>query len=398
LESVIKNLESSNSFPDSRFPIPDSTKPFHLSKLLLNNFRNYSSLSLTVNPSPVVITGPNGSGKTNILEAISFLSPGKGLRKIALQEADKISENGRNYWSISATIKHGYEELQIGTGRDQLSKTNKRIVRVDGDNLRSNAELASFFSVMWLTPQMDGIFIGSSSERRKFLDRLVYNFDPEHASRVYSYEYTMRERAKLLQNKGDASWLSVLENKLAERAVSIAAARIDTVETIKTAIIQSNTLFPKAQIAVDGFVESLLAENSALAAEELIRKNLFDNRGYDYATGRTRVGTHRSDFVVTHIEKNMPAASCSTGEQKALLLSIILAEARAKAAWKNSVPVLLLDEVVAHLDEARRASLFNELIEMNTQVWLTGTDLSLFENLQGRAQFLYVEAGEVTDY
>lgn len=378
-------------------PITQTTaKSFHISRLSLDNFRNYSNLNLTLDASPVILTGNNGSGKTNILEAISFLSPGRGLRKIKLEEADRIKpDGGAHHWSISSVVNYGYEEIRIGTGRDGAAGNNKRIVKIDGDVLKSQAELANLFSVMWLTPQMDGIFIGSSSDRRKFLDRLVYNFDPEHASRIYSYEYTVRERAKLLQKNGDASWIGVLENKLAERAISIAAARIDTVETIQSAIMQSNTAFPKAIINVAGAVEELLTTNSALRSEEIIRKQLFDSRSYDYTTGRTSVGTHRSDFVVTHMEKNMPAASCSTGEQKALLLSIILAEARAKAAWKNSVPVLLLDEVIAHLDEKRRASLFNELLDMHAQVWLTGTDSSLFEDLQGKAQFLGVENGAI---
>jgi DNA replication and repair protein RecF len=366
---------------------------FYISSLYLDNFRNYNNLKLTLNEKPVVLTGTNGSGKTNILEAISFLSPGRGLRKIRLDEADRITENGRKNWSLSAVIHQGYEEIRIGTGREANAESNKRIIKVDGDVVKNQAELAAMFSVMWLTPQMDGIFLGSSSDRRKFLDRLVYNFDAEHASRIYSYEYTMRERAKLLQNRGDASWLGVLENKLAERAVSIAAARIDAIETIQAAIMQSDTAFPKASISVNGEVESLIAENSSLYVEELIRKKLFEGRSYDFATGRTSVGTHRSDFVVIHTDKNMPAASCSTGEQKALLLSIILAEARAKATWKNSVPVLLLDEVVAHLDEYRRASLFHELLDMKTQVWLTGTDLSLFGGLERRAQFMTVDNG-----
>jgi DNA replication and repair protein RecF len=373
----------------------NKAKAFYISKLSLDNFRNYSSLSLTLDPQPIILTGHNGSGKTNILEAISFLSPGRGLRKIKLQEADCIRHGSTHHWSISAMVNQGYEEIRIGTGRDGASDSNKRIVKIDGEILKSQAELANMFSVMWLTPQMDGIFIGSSSDRRKFLDRLVYNFDPEHASRIYSYEYTMRERAKLLQKNGDASWVGILENKLAERAISIAAARIDTIETIQSVIMQSNTAFPKAIINVAGAVEELLSDNSALHAEEIVRKQLFDSRAYDYATGRTKVGTHRSDFVVTHMDKNMPAASCSTGEQKALLLSIILAEARAKAAWKNSVPVLLLDEVIAHLDEKRRTSLFNELVEMKTQVWLTGTDSSLFGDLIGKAQFLSVENGAI---
>jgi len=370
------------------------SEAYYLSGLTLTNFRNYKHLKLKTDSSPVVLTGENGAGKTNILEAISLLSPGKGVRKIKLSDADRLSESDKMPWSIVADISCGDEERRVGTGRVQLSDV-KRIIKIDGDLIKGQAELAEIFSVMWLTPQMDGLFIGASSDRRKFLDRLVYNFDPEHASRIYSYEYTMRERAKLLQNNGDRSWLAVLENKMAERSVSIAAARIDTINAIGHAISRSNTAFPKAVIGVEGIAEELVSNNSALYSEEELRKALFDARGRDAITGRTSAGSHRSDFVVVHREKNMPAASCSTGEQKALLISIILAEARAKAMWKGKVPVLLLDEVVAHLDEYRRRSLFDELLDMKAQVWMTGTDRSMFSYLEGSAQMLNVSAGFV---
>ena len=370
-------------------------RAFFISRLLLRNFRNYDTLRLELGADPVVLNGNNGSGKTNILEAVSFLSPGKGLRKIKLTEVDRVVTGGGSFpWSVSALIHKGSEDVQVGTGRDRVGDS-KRIVKINGDVIRGQAELANVFSVMWLTPQMDGLFIGSSSDRRKFLDRLVYNFDPSHASRIYSYEYTMRERAKLLQENADLAWIDVLESKMAERSVSIAAARIDAIEIIQSAMMQSQTVFPKAIIAVEGNVEEIMLENSALHAEEVIKQQLFDARVYDTNTGRTSIGTHRSDFIVTHAASKMPAASCSTGEQKALLLSIILAEARAKAIWKNSVPVLLLDEVVAHLDEHRRISLFNELLQMKAQVWMTGTDVSLFCGLEGRAQFFTVNDGIV---
>lgn len=370
---------------------------FYVSSAKLANYRNYSGLRLEFDASPVVLTGSNGSGKTNILEAISLLSPGKGFRKIKLNDADMI-EGGRALlpWSISAVVNKGHEEFQIGTGRE-LVTDSKRIVKIDGDIVKNQSELTSIFSVMWLTPQMDGLFISSSSDRRKFLDRLVYNFDPEHASRIYSYEYTMRERAKIIQQSSyDPSWVSVLENKMAERAVSIAAARIDTVEHIQAVINECKTAFPKADIDVQGGVERIMRENSALQAEEMLRKLLFESRGLDAKMGRTNVGVHRSDFIAFHNAKEMPAASCSTGEQKALLLSIILAEARAKALWKGSVPVLLLDEVVAHLDENRRASLFEEIFSMQAQVWMTGTDEELFKEISGKAQFFDVKDGVVS--
>lgn len=365
-----------------------------ISRLVLTQFRNYESLRLDVGPQPLVLTGANGAGKTNILEAISFLSPGRGVRGIKLNEADK---DGRYPWGVAATVIQGVYDVQIGTGRDASVASNKRIVKIDGEKMRGQAELARMFSVMWLTPQMDGIFIAGSSERRRFLDRLVYNFDGEHASRVYSYEHTVRERARLLQNGGDAAWVAVLEHKMAEKSIAVAAARLETVDILHQSIQHAPTVFPKADIAVEGAVENLLLEGmSALEAEERLKQKLFEARIYDAQTGRTHIGCHRSDFVVRHVEKNMPAALCSTGEQKALLLSIILAEARAKAIWKNSVPVLLLDEVVAHLDEVRRAALFDEFLAMGAQVWLTGTDVPLFEALQGKAQFLSVNNGVVS--
>lgn len=369
---------------------------FYVSRLQLQSFRNYSNLSLQLNSSPVVLYGHNGSGKTNILEAISLLSPGKGFRKIKLNDADMISEGrGLFPWSLSALINKGTEELLVGTGRLSLADS-KRITKIDGDVVKNQSELTSIFSVMWLTPHMDGLFMGSSADRRKFLDRLVYNFDPEHASRIFSYEYTVRERAKILQQNNDTAWLSVLENKMAERAVSIAAARLDTIEHIQSVINEFKTVFPKAIIGVNGAVEEIMRKTPALQAEEILRKQLFEARAYDAKSGRTSVGVHRSDFVVFHAGKNIHAASCSTGEQKALLLSIILAEARAKSIWKGGVPVLLLDEVVAHLDEVRRISLFEEIFSMQAQVWMTGTDIELFKEIQGKAQFFSVNNGVIS--
>ncbi len=397
---------------------------FSISKLSLSNFRNYDDLSLEINDKPVVITGPNGSGKTNILEAISFLSPGRGLRGVKLDEVDRkvgIGDWGSGIeeragyegagdkaypnpksripnsspWAISAKITSANDTVQIGTGRDVSSNANKRIVKIDGELIRSQAELANAFSVMWLTPQMDGLFLAPSSERRKFLDRLVYNFNPEHASLVYSYEYVVRERAKLLQENGDASWISVLETKMAEKAVAIAVARVDAINIIQDAVYIAPTAFPKAGLKVDGYVESLIGTAPALEIEELLKKKIRDCRSEDARAGRTNIGTHRSDFCVTHIQKNMPAQFCSTGEQKALLLTIIIAEARAKAMWKNNIPVLLLDEVVAHLDINRRNALFEEFLAMGAQVWMTGTDSILFAELQGKAQFLEIYGGKV---
>lgn len=373
--------------------IQTSSNKVFLEKLLLSNFRNYQNLNLNLSESPIVITGPNGAGKTNILEAVSFLSPGKGIRSVKLEEADRIVSGVVHKWVVSAKISSSGESLQVGTGHDNNGQSSKRVIKIEGEIIKSQAELAKVFSVMWLTPQMDGLFIAGNSDRRRFMDRLVYNFDAEHASRVYSYEYYVKERNRLLQEKPDQNWLTVLESKIAEKAISIAVARVDAIEIIQRAVMDAPSVFPKAKIGVEGFVENLVVGKPALKAEEELRHALLLSRPNDMRTGRTSIGTHRSDFVVFHVDKNMPASSCSTGEQKALLLSIILAEARAKAMWKNSVPVILLDEVISHLDEIRRHSLFEEIVAMGAQVFMTGTDREVFAELNGKAQFINIDGG-----
>lgn len=367
-----------------------------ISKLVLTHFRNYESASLWFNEGPVILTGSNGAGKTNILEAVSFLSPGKGLRQVnRLEEVDQLLCDETYPWTVAAQVGGLEGEMAIGTGRDQMSKASKRLVKIDGKIVASQINLASIFSVMWLTPQMDGLFLQSASDRRRFLDRMVYNFNPEHVSHVYSYEYNMRERAKLLQTRPDPQWLSVLESKMAERAVAIAAARLDALSFIQQAIDSAPTHFPKAVIRIDGMLEKWLVEYNALEAEEIFRKKLYETRSVDALSKRTQVGAHRSDMVVFHASHHMPASSCSTGEQKALLLSILLAEARAKIQWKQIIPVLLLDEVVAHLDEDRRLALYEELLDMNCQVFMTGTEETLFAPLSSHAQFLNIVHGKV---
>lgn len=369
----------------------------HITRIVLTHYRNYLSQTLEVTGSPVVLTGPNGSGKTNLLEAISLFSPGRGLRSVKLSDFEYLGEQGPiASWGVAMSISRQGQDSELGTGKS-LDHVNKRLLKVDGEICKQQAEITKAFSVIWLTPQMDPLFNEGSSSRRKFLDRLVYNFDAEHAKRVSVYERAMRERAKLLQQPhADSHWLSVLEQTMAEQAVAIAAARLSAVEAIQGMIYEAKTAFPKAQLQVQGAVESHVQEKPALEVEEWLQHELKSLRDQDKYSGRTTVGTHRTDLLVYHIDKQMPASHCSTGEQKALLLSIILAEARAKAKWKQGVPVLLLDEVVAHLDEHRRASLFQEILDLKAQAWLTGTDSSLFKELQDKAQFFHVEKGNIT--
>ncbi len=388
-----EELISKKSFDNSNI------KKLSLSSLSLSNFRNYEYARIEVLPSPVVLTGANGSGKTNILEAISLLSIGRGLRRAKLSELDSISPNTGMAWAVSANINGRMGEVKIGTGRDNESIDNadKRIVKINGKITRGQAELSRHVSLIWLTPQMEQLFVEGASAGRKFLDRLVFGFDAEHASRVNEYDYAMRERNKLLQyGRADASWLDTLEQKMAECATAIAIARLSTCEHINHTISASNLSFPKAHIDVSGFVEDLLKSgSSALEAENTTKTALENGRNQDAITGRTRIGTHRSELRVTHIEKNMQAENCSMGEQKALMLSIILAQARSGAIWYGVIPIILLDEVAGHLDATRRLELFEEICQIGAQTWMTGTDSHLFEGLQEKAQFFQVDNGKI---
>ena len=377
----------------------------HLKSLSLNNFRNYSYARIEISPAPIVLTGSNGAGKTSILEAVSLLTPGRGLRRAKLSELDRLepSPSGRGQgegacWAIAATISGMQGHVKIGTGRDeQAEDTDKRITKIDGKISRGQTELARHISMVWLIPQMEQLFQEGTSAGRKFLDRLVYSFDPDHASRINEYEFAMRERNKILQSdRADAIWLDALEQTMAETGAAIAIARLHTVEHINDAMHRSTLSFPKADIEICGIIEDKLrAGMAAVQAEDDFKLILRAERPRDRAAGRTLSGTHRSEMKVIHIIKQMPAASCSTGEQKALLLSIILAQARAGAQWHGVVPVILLDEVVAHLDATRRLELFEEICQIGAQTWMTGTDAALFAGLEGKAQYYQVDNGNI---
>lgn len=363
--------------------------------LALSHFRNYHAARFEIDPSrSVVLVGPNGAGKTNMLEAVSLLTPGRGLRRASLGDMDNSEDHA--CWGVSAEVEGLQGVVQVGTGRDPEAgeESNKRIVRMDGKNARAQSELAKVFAVLWLTPQMDNLFIEGGTERRKFLDRLVYSFDDEHASRVNAYESAMRERNRLLaQGRADPLWLGALEHKMAEHGVAITVARQQAVEGVMVAMAKADHHFPKASITLAGTVEQLLAEQSALQAEETFRAMLARGREADAQAGRALAGVHRSQFEVLHEQKNMQAERCSTGEQKALLVSIILAQANAGATWHGRIPVLLLDEVATHLDINRRRTLYDALQDTGAQCWLTGTDADTFEGLT--AQMFGVSSGEI---
>ncbi len=392
-----------------------SSTPHAITSLTLENFRNYRSLSLSLPAQPVVLRGHNGAGKTNILEAISLLSPGRGLRGAKLREMDSLTaslqlaalSNQQRIdmpsapsapWVVAAKITTGDETTHIGTARDGESSAEKRIVKVNGEKLRGHAALASYICVQWLTPSMDQVFIEGGAARRKLLDRIVYGFVPEHAARVLAYESAMRERNKLLADRAlaDPYWLSVLEQQMAEHAVAITLARKEVLGRLHHELVEDIARFPRAQLGLEGLMEGWLDDGeTALDVEGKFAERLTQSRNYDAARRRAIIGPQRSNFIVIHRDKNMPAEQCSTGEQKALLLSIMLSAARARMAWCKVAPILLLDEVIAHLDVDKRASLFDLIRHSQIQAWMTGTDAADFKGLEGFSTTLEIDGGTV---
>lgn len=377
-----------------------SAPPFALSvsRLRLTAFRNYEAALVETDRRPIVLTGPNGAGKTNLLEAVSLLAPGRGLRRARVPDMDrKVAGNtgaAAPSWSVAATVETPAGPVQIGTGRDP--EGDRRLVRIDGEAARGQTALGDHFSAVWLTPQMDRLFLDSAGERRRFLDRLIFGFDGAHAGRINAYEKAMRQRSRVLKDGiDDPAWLNALEDQMTERAIAIAAARRDMIGRLGRACARDEGPFPGAALSVEGDVESWLSEMPAVDAEERFADALRSSRSRDAEAGGAAIGPHRSDLAVTHLAKDMPAAHCSTGEQKALLIAIVLAHARLQGAERGAGPVLLMDEVAAHLDEDRRNALFDTVLSLGLQAWITGTDAAAFAGLSGKARFFDVAAATV---
>jgi DNA replication and repair protein RecF len=359
-----------------------------LCRLALGNFRGYAELQLEIDARPVVLTGPNGAGKTNLLEAISFLAPGRGLRRARLGEIDRIGTTGP--WSVVARVAERRGTTEIRTGR--APDGERRTIQIDGSEVDSQVMLAEVVAVVWLTPAMDRLFQDGAGERRRFLDRMVVNSDPAHAAQLARYGHALRQRARLLRTGHiDPAWLGALERQAAAAGVAVAAARRVVVRGLSHALIEPMAPFPQPELALEGQVESWLAELPALDVEERFAEALSAARRQDAETGITTVGPHRSDLLVHDRVSGRHAADCSTGQQKALLVSLILAEARLRAADGGRQPIVLLDEVAAHLDAVRRAALFEALATLSAQAWLTGTDAAAFAPLGERAQFFHVQ-------
>lgn len=372
-----------------------------VTRLVLTDFRNYREARLTIGTAPVVLTGPNGAGKTNLLEAVSFLAPGRGLRGARLAEIDRRQGPGDagsiRGWGVAAVVATRRGCLRIGTGHDATAG-ERRVVRIDGEPVRGQAMLGERLGVLWLTPPMDRLFVEGPGGRRRFLDRLVLGLDPAHGSRVAAYEQALRERSRLLRDgPRDPAWLTALEEVMAEQGVAVAAGRREAVQRLDRACAEADGAFPRARLALAGTVEDWLGTMPALAAEAQFASLLAGNRQTDAQAGGALVGPHCSDLQVSLAEKGIAAELASTGEQKALLISILLAQARLQRAVRGEPPLLLLDEIAAHLDASRRAALFDALLRLDSQAWLSGTDESLFAPLRREARFLSVRDGQLAE-
>lgn len=373
----------------------------HLTRLKLTGFRNYETLSLDLDSRHVVLTGENGSGKTNLLEAVSFLSPGRGLRRAPY---DRIARHGGDgAWSVFVHLEGANGPVDIGTGiaSGPAGPESQRRVRINGTAARAIDELLDHSRVTWLTPAMDGLFTGPAGERRKFLDRMVLAIDPGHGRRVADFEKAMRGRNRLLgEERPQESWLDAVEAQMAELGVAIAVARAEFASLLSAAIIRGHDPagpFPDAILSLEGTLEACHRDMPASDLEIEYGSRLRAQRIIDRAAGRTLEGPHRSDLKVMHGPKNMPAELCSTGEQKALLVGLVLAHARMTTEMNGHAPILLLDEIAAHLDSRRRAALFDLIEGLNCQAFLTGTDRALFDELGGRGRFLHVAGGGLSE-
>ncbi len=418
--------------PDSRTAAPAGVVPFGVTDLRLTAFRNYARAHLRIRAGRIVLVGPNGAGKTNLLEAISLLAPGRGLRGAALgeilpgahiaaaREPGKQAGDADAGWAVSARIavpgapdgtggadpprQAGAAEMQplevqLGVGLRRLPDgAERRETRIDGAAGRPMAEFAGLLPMLWLTPAMDRLFVEGASARRRFLDRLVYGFDPAHARRVAAFEQSMRERNRLLKTgRGDARWFAAIEARMAEQAVAVAAARRDGCARLGLALAEAEGPFPQALVALDGLLEDWLEAAPAVAVEDRYRAHLAAARQQDGEAGLTRAGPHRTDLLVWQAEGGAPAARCSTGQQKALVIAIVLANARMVRQSRGWGPVLLLDEIAAHLDRPRRAALFAALAAPGMQTWMTGTDAGLFADLTGGVQIFEVREGHIAE-
>jgi DNA replication and repair protein RecF len=374
---------------------------------MVQQFRSYRDLDLRVNAPLIALIGDNGAGKTNLLEALSLFCPGRGLRRADVQEMIcQGREGAASRFSISIVMTSDETEHRLGVGweKEPYADTGKRIFRINGAKAPSAQEFGDFLRVIWLVPDMDGLFRGAAGDRRRFLDRLVLATDIAHGRRVQALERALSTRNRLLDEQADSQWCSAVEREIAEHGIAVAAARAETVSRLSSLMKSRQhedsafaspfpSPFPWAVLSLSGEVDTWLEHMSALDAEDRFRQRLFETRARDRAAGRTLTGPHTSDLNVVHGPKNIPAHLASTGEQKALLTGLVLAHAQLTRMISGVAPLLLLDEVAAHLDPLRREALYTQLLALGCQVWMTGTDAQLFEALPVIAEKISVKEG-----
>lgn len=383
---------------------PSGLGAMWVERLTLTGFRNYAQVQIRAGAAPVVLYGANGAGKTNLLEALSLLSPGRGLRRAAFP--DLTCHRHEGVWAVAARLRVGEEVIDIGTGLQPDSGRGERtgrIVRINGTS-QSGSGALGFVQMVWLTPASDGLFTGAAGERRRFLDRLTAAFDPGHALRAGQFERAMRQRNRLLDDGVTAAArYDGLELIMAETGVAMAAARVELITALNAEMAtrrerDPDSAFPWAALELEGSVETSIAAMPAVDAEDAYREQLAGTRARDRAAGRTLEGPHRADLLVRHGPKDTPARLCSTGEQKALLVGLTLAHAEQLARRRDgAAPIMLLDEIAAHLDVHRRQALYRDIVRLGAQAWLTGTDREAFEGLSADTRFLRVEDGHVTE-
>jgi DNA replication and repair protein RecF len=372
----------------------------YIRSLKLTDFRNYAWAELSLDCRPVVLIGDNGAGKTNLLEAVSLLGPGNGLR--ARPYAELCRKEGAGGFAVAARVISQQDEVEIGTGiqAGTREESTGRVVRIAGKEESAGA-LAEHVQLVWLIPAMDGLFTGSASERRRFLDRLVLAVDPKMRSPLGRYDRAMRQRNRLFQlREGSRALFEGLEEQMAEAGTAIAAARLDATERLVALIERMREArgegpFPFALLALEGTLEAALASRSATEVEDEFRGRLASERERDRAAARALEGPHLSDLIVSHGPKQTPAQHCSSGEQKALLIGLILAKSELIREMQGVSPLILLDEVAAHLDLARREALFAEISRLCGQAWMTGTDRDLFAPMAQEAQIFAVNQGKI---
>ncbi|MDG1414609.1 MAG: DNA replication/repair protein RecF [Alphaproteobacteria bacterium] len=376
-----------------------------VSRLACSHFRSYAQLDVTLPEGPVAFVGSNGAGKTNLLEAISLFAPGRGLRgapaaEVASRNAEGELLNGSGTWAVSAHVETPLGGRQLGVGLDTAG--GKRVLRLDGKNKNGATAFAEIMPILWLTPDDDALWRGPALDRRRFFDQLVAAYDPGHVSNAQAYGQVMRQRLKILKDATkantapDTTWLDSLEESMARQGVAMAAARRGLMRRLSDRIIGGVGPFPGARLGFKAGIETALAVDSALDVEDQFRRKLVEVRARDGIVGQSTVGPHRSDLDVYHAVHGREASQCSTGEQKALLLAVILGHAQLLTAARRLKPIMLLDEVAAHLDLPRRAALLEALVPLGGQIWMTGTESITFCEISGEIALFSVHNGGVT--